>query len=456
MVERLDCPKCKAPLEGHEVTDGVIVYTCPSCFGVMYDKEVLAVPLNLSAAAPSNWKCPRCQGVLESGSAYDRSLVVDRCASCSAVWFDAGEIQILRRLSGVENLAGRRGEADVDPGPGTQTPASKPVSKSPKSAPAPSEDVPKNLIPPEMANAKNPDEDRAPTVTFDGRVYQHFQTSVPITTSVLGEFPWTATVGDTARMRDFICPPHLLSEEVTATESVWSDGEYVEPEEIWAAFAMTGAPPAKIGVAPAQPNPWAGQLGSLWSQFALASAFCVGVYFMFSVGASRKTVYEGGFSVASTDVERSRVSETFEIPGRTSNLEILLDTNLDGHWAYVSMALIDADTDLAYDFGREVSYYHGYEDGESWSEGSGQERFYLPSVPKGRYYLRLEPETDSPALNVRVVMRRDVPLFRLPFIALILLLVPVLWAGMRSGSFENVRWMESDHPRVSTDYEDDE
>jgi hypothetical protein len=167
-------------------------------------------------------------------------------------------------------------------------------------------------------------------------------------------------------------------------------------------------------------------------------------------------VYDGGISVSSADVEKSRVTDVFEVPGRTSNVEVRLDTNLDGHWAYMSMALIDAETDVAYDFGQEVSYYHGYEDGESWSEGSGQSRFVLPSIPRGRYYLRIEPETDSPVLNVKVVLRRDVPLMRIPFLALIALLLPVLWASMRSGAFENTRWMESDHPRVSGDDEDDE
>jgi hypothetical protein len=259
-------------------------------------------------------------------------------------------------------------------------------------------------------------------------------------------------------MRDFICPPYLLSQEVTPAESVWSAGEYVEPEEIWAAFSLPDSPPAKYGVAPAQPNPWSSQLGLLWGVFFAAGAACAAVYFFFAMTASGKTVYEGAFAVAAAETERARVSETFEIPGRRSNLEVLLETNLDGHWAYVSMALIDADTDQAFDFGRGVAYYHGYEDGESWSEGSAHERFYLPSIPRGRYYLRVEPETDAPQLSLRVVVRRDVPLLRLPFIALLLLLLPVLWASMRSGAFENTRWMESDHPRVcdDDDYGDDE
>jgi Zn-finger nucleic acid-binding protein len=449
----MSCPKCKAPLERNEIADGIVVHNCPACFGVLYGVEDLTVPLRFAGAAPARFDCPRCRRPMETVTAYDGKLEVDRCTACAVLWFDAGEIQILRKLSGVENLAGKKGSAEE---PALFMPSAKPPKAAAVNKNTTDDEPKKSVVPPEMVGAKNPDEDRAPTVTLDGRVYQHFQTSVPVTTAVLGEFPWVAKVGDTARMRDFIAPPYLLSQEVTSTESVWSAGEYVEPEEVWAAFALPGAPPAKIGVAAAQPNPWTAEIPSIWKSFWLAAAVCAGAYVFFAAVSSGRTVYDGPFSVAAGDLERSRITEIFDVKGRTSNLEVLLESNLDGHWAYVSMALIDADTDQAFDFGRELSYYHGYEDGESWSEGGPRETFYVPSVPAGRYYLRVEPETDAPQLSLRVVVRRDVPLKRLPLIALVLLLLPAIWAGMRQSSFENTRWMESDHPRTSSDDDGDD
>jgi Zn-finger nucleic acid-binding protein len=454
VTKAMSCPKCRAPLEANEVSDGVVVHNCPSCYGVLYGDGDIAVPLKLIGIAPARFDCPSCSRPMETGKAYDGQIELDRCKACGVVWFDAGEIQILRKLSGVENLAGKPpadDEAPVVPVPAPPKPAKKEGVLHKKTT----DDEPVGPKPPEMEGARNEDASRAPTVELDGRTYRHFQTSVPVTTSVLGEFPWIAKVGDTARMRDFICPPYLLSQEVTATESVWSAGEYIEPEEVWAAFALPGAPPAKTGVNPAQPNPWASQLPAIWTAFGLAAAVCAGSYFYFSAASSNSTVYEGPFSVTAADVERSRVGEIFEVKGRTSNLEVLLDTNLDGHWASVDMALIDADTDQAIDFSRELSYYHGYEDGENWSEGGRYETFYVPRVPPGRYYLRVEPETDAPQLNLRVVVKRDVPLARLPLIALILLVLPAVWAGMRHDAFENTRWMESDHPRTSSGGDDD-
>lgn len=454
MAETFSCPKCKSPLEAHEVTRGVVVHNCPNCFGVLYGAGDLAVPLELRGVAPARWSCPACRKPMETGTAYDGKIELDRCASCGSLWFDAGEIQILRKLSGVENLAGKPEPAD-EPAP-APAPAKKPLGGGAPAKPSKTtSDDPVKATPPEMEGAKNPDAERAPSVTLDGRTYRHFQTSVPVTTWVLGEFPWVAKIGDTARMRDFVDPPYLASQEVTATESVWSAGEYVEPEEVWAAFAMTGYPPAKRGVAPAQPNPWSEHMGSVWASFAVAAAVCLGAFIVASTLASGASVFDGGFSVVTGDAEKSRVTPVFDVPGRTSNLQLKINSNLDGHWAYVGMALINAETDQAYDFGSEISYYHGYEDGESWSEGSNYATVYLPSVPSGRYYLRVEPETDSPALNLGVSIKRDVPLLRIPVIAILLLLVPAVWAAVRSDAFENTRWMESDHPRTSSDGDDD-
>ncbi|MDP3542756.1 MAG: DUF4178 domain-containing protein [Elusimicrobiota bacterium] len=453
MAETFNCPKCRAPLEEVRISDGIVVRSCTACFGVLYEAGDVAVPLNLIGAKPARFDCPRCRRPMETATAYEGQIEVDRCLTCAALWFDAGEIQILRKLTGVENIAGKRREEDEQ--------QAAPVAAPPASAalpPVPPVKVKdgKAPVPPEMEGARNEDAERSPTVTLDGRVYRHFQSSIPVTTSVLGEFPWVASVGDAARVRDFISPPYMLSQEVTATESVWSAGEYLEPEEVWAAFSMPGSPPGKAGVAPAQPNPWAAEMPAVWRIFWIGAAVCIGIFGFFSATASQTKVYEGGFEFSSADPERSRVGEIFEVPGRSSNLQITLDTNLNQRWAYVSMALIDAETDRALDFGREVSYYHGSDGGESWSEGSNRATLYVPSVPAGRYYLRVEPETDAPQLSFSVIVRRDVPLKRIPLIALALLLLPAVWAGMRHGAFENTRWMESDHPRTSSDDEEDD
>ena len=69
---------------------------------------------------------------------------------------------------------------------------------------------------------------------------------------------------------------------------------------------------------------------------------------------------------------------------------------------YVGYALINDETGQTFEFAREVSYYYGVEDGESWTEGAPTDTVALPSVPPGRYFLRVEPEGDRTVPPVRL------------------------------------------------------
>ena len=84
---------------------------------------------------------------------------------------------------------------------------------------------------------------------------------------------------------------------------------------------------------------------------------------------------------------------------------------MDNNWIYLNYALINEDTGQAYDFGREVSYYHGRDSDGSWTEGSTINHVTVPSVPPGNYYLRIEPESDPNhgVIYYTVKVKRDVP-----------------------------------------------
>ncbi|MGA2955169.1 MAG: hypothetical protein ABSF48_05550 [Thermodesulfobacteriota bacterium] len=117
--------------------------------------------------------------------------------------------------------------------------------------------------------------------------------------------------------------------------------------------------------------------------------------------------------------------------------------NVNNNWIYLHLALINEEGQ-AYDFGREISYYHGVEGGERWSEGGMSDEATLPLIPAGKYYLRIEPESSSPILNYTIQVYRDVPQWSFFILVLgVLCLLPILmW--WRSSRFEAARWSESD------------
>jgi hypothetical protein len=288
------------------------------------------------------------------------------------------------------------------------------------------------------------------TANYLGEVYKHFQTCDATTDLVLGEFPWQVRVGETAAVTDYIHPPRVLSSETLNKEVTWSIGEYMYGHEIWEAFQLPGSPPDVEGVYENQPSPVGIDLKNLWLTFAGFAAVLILLMVGFDMISLREPVLHETYQLNRGDTrgEVSFVTDVFELKGRTSNVEVKTFSPVNNHWIYVNYALINHDTGEAWDFGREVSYYQGYDSDGSWTEGKQNDVVVVPSVPAGHYYFRIEPEADPtlPGIPYTVDVRRDVPVAGIYGIAFIILLLPPLIISLRAYSFERTRWEESDHP----------
>src|SRR5579884_1797097 len=286
-------------------------------------------------------------------------------------------------------------------------------------------------------------------VRLDGRTFLHFQHSVATTSYVLGEFPWRAHAGETAQVDDFVSPPFVVSAETTEQEVVWSRGDYRKGADIWKAFNLHGSPPPAIGIYENQPSPYGGAIGSLWRMYLWMMVALAVMIFGFTVTSSFTPVFHDSYVFSpGAKLEPSFVTPAFDLKGHTSNVRIDIRTDLDNSWAYFNLALINDTDGHTYDFGREVSYYHGYEDGESWSEGSNHDSATIPAVPPGRYYLRIEPELNDKQtsdLRYEVAVRRGVASYGIFGLAAVLLLIPPIIGTIKRGSFEAARWRESDY-----------
>jgi hypothetical protein len=289
---------------------------------------------------------------------------------------------------------------------------------------------------------------RRPTARVLGETYRHFQSASAETTFVLGEFPWQVRVGERVNTADFVAPPRMLSSEATDNEVVWSLGEYVSGQALWTAFKLPGRPPVPAGVYANQPSPYKGTSAGIWRLCLLLLILLMAVGLATAVLSRREQVFEQAYSFApNTTQEASFVTPEFELKGRPANVEVAIKTDLENNWAYLSFALINSDTGQAFDFARELSYYAGTDSDGAWSEGDRNDEVLIPSVPAGRYYLRVEPEMDPAAAGVRyeIALRRDVPALSFIWLAAGLLLVPPVIRTFRSLAFEQKRWSESDY-----------
>jgi hypothetical protein len=225
-------------------------------------------------------------------------------------------------------------------------------------------------------------------------------------------------------------------------------GEYLTGRDLWKAFKLAGDPPTPIGVYENQPSPLSADVKLVWTIVATFLVLLVALLVAFYSIESDEQVFDQSYTFnTSAKGEASFVTDVFELKGRTSDVELTTTANVDNNWIYLNYALINEDTGHAYDFGREVSYYHGYDSDGSWSEGSSKDTVTIPSVPPGRYYLRIEPESDyyRGTIYYSITLKRDVPQASFFGLGVLALLVPAGLITWRSINFEHLRWAESDY-----------
>lgn len=124
-----------------------------------------------------------------------------------------------------------------------------------------------------------------------------------------------------------------------------------------------------------------------------------------------------------------------------------MSSNVDNSWAYTAMTLVNEKTGETYDLDMEVEYYHGYEGGESWNEGSNKTYKFISSVPEGRYHLVIFPEKPFgyEPLILNITVERDVFVESNGLVLIIILGLYPAFFFLKSHWYEKSRWSKSDY-----------
>lgn len=334
--------------------------------------------------------------------------------------------------------------------------------------------------------------------TLAGKSFKIFQDAVARVEYVEGEFYWRVEAGEQARATDYVAAPLMLSKEVpvvagrrgviSAEEINWSLGTYTPLKEIERKFGVDLTKPRTV--APNQP--WTHK--KIYAYWALLLLAALGVGFFTMVLSPRKVVFDqtytlkaqssptpasalptprpGASAAELQEAIRQRVAQAqaaaaqaaqATADGGTEKTQVIFtdplelaggrnilvtgSANADNNWLYVAGDLIDEQTGLVQQFDLPMEYYQGFEDGESWSEGSREQTDYLPSLPAGRYTMRLEAQWENwnqpTPPQVRVRVEQGVPRLLNLLLVLIGLSVIPFFAMLRHFGFERRRWADS-------------
>ena len=292
-------------------------------------------------------------------------------------------------------------------------------------------------------------------------LFKLFSSGQVVVTYVVGEFYWRVEVGESCLVEDYICPPLMLSRELTDKEVTWSESEYLEPEALCAAFGVSTPSPKRVGVFANQPNPLIERHRSVWRLFwplALV-ATCVQLFFYFFI--SSQVVLKQPVVLSALNDEAALTTKEFVLDEPVRSLRVKHNTDIDNNWVGLNTTLVEKNTGEAYQGAQEISYYSGSEGGESWSEGSRDDAIAFRNVPAGTYYLTVDYELGGDRnVNPRVVdtvevIRNPVPWSNYVLVMLCLLVFP-LFSRWRRNAFEAERWSESDLGGSSDETDDED
>ena len=220
---------------------------------------------------------------------------------------------------------------------------------------------------------------------------------------------------------------------------------YVDKDELAQAFDLHKSKlPYSRGVGAAQVNlkaprqKYAGTLAIMGLILAI-----VGLVVSFAAG---KKVSE--FTVSNTQYREEFLSESFKLSKANSNYKIKFSAPVNNSWLYFDWALVNADEKAIINGSAEISYYHGVEGGESWSEGSKKDNVKFRLNEAGEYKLLLLGQAGQGSFNsdvtrgeqVRIEIYKNV-MTMTPFVLLTLICFAVAainWIGVTS--FEALRW----------------
>jgi hypothetical protein len=316
----------------------------------------------------------------------------------------------------------------------------------------------------------------APYAKLDNERYRLFYKGTAEYLYVLGEFYWKVSVGKKVWMEDYVNPPYMLSLEnegsfadssktssaygnrpqkmvsgTMSAEIVWAQSEYLPAKEVAKAFKLKERDfPSRKGIAPNQPIGATKSWQSMLKTWLLCMVALTGLQLFHVASSSSEVVDREGFSFVTNMKVVDLTTKKFTITKPNRATEITLYAPCDNSWLYLDGAMVNNKTGDSFPLGLSIEYYHGYSDGESWSEGGQTASATLPAVPPGEYYITMDLQSGDfkdakQQRGCTLSVISDVPQWGNWWWCMFLVAILPCWYAFLSYCYEASRWSESDY-----------
>ena len=285
------------------------------------------------------------------------------------------------------------------------------------------------------------------SITYESSSFHLYEYSDTDIDNAAGFFDFELPV-KRVHLTEYIQPPLMISiEKMNGVETAFL-GEYISKKEIKKAFPQADLPYQR-GVNMVQPY--------YFDVNNMAIIFCIFLLMIITTNwyiykdQAEQTVFDK--AIAFTDFnDKELTSESFVLKGGSAPITVHVSTDVDNSWANVDVALVNETTNDEIHANKDIEYYHGYEDGESWTEGNWSEKFNICGVKAGKYHLLIKPlkapeDIKNTAMKVKVVWNQ--PSSRNVWIIAIFMIVVYIVIRYFKINFEKTRWEDSSYSPYS-------
>ncbi len=186
--------------------------------------------------------------------------------------------------------------------------------------------------------------------------------------------------------------PYLLSIEESLEKSIYV-GKYFTHKEMKIAFGSLSLPPKKgYGLL----QPFLINVKNMSLIFIFISLFLAGFHYWAYSKEKNQEILDTNVEYYNNEVF---ITPSFEVEDRVGNLIIKLYSSVSNSWTSCDMVLVnESNNNKEYAF-KDIEYYYGYSEGETWSEGNREGIVKLCGVGKGKYHMEFTMSADKSSVS---------------------------------------------------------
>jgi hypothetical protein len=285
---------------------------------------------------------------------------------------------------------------------------------------------------------------RTKVLKYNDDDYDLFEHSDAEIVNAQGFFDFEIPVNKLTHLAEFINPPYIVSVEKMNNVQTAFHGEYVKKSEIKKAFPGITLP-YQSGVSMIQPYRF--DLRNTAVIFCLFALLIITANWYIYKDQVEQNVFNSTIKFSEFD-NKEFTSPSFVLNGASAPLTIKVSTGVNNSWANLNVALVNENTNDEIYANKDIEYYYGYSDGESWTEGSQSEKFNICGVKGGKYHLLITPmkapeDLSNSEMHINVVWNE--PSNRNAWIVVIGMIVIFFIIRFFKNQFEKERWADSSY-----------